>query len=108
MTRILVPRASGVLSALGLAAADRRADAQRTCSATMTRASTRWPTRSARRWAATAELEVAWDVRYRGQSHELTCAAPSATSCASASRRCTRSATATATPTARSSSSPSA
>ena len=30
MTRILVPRASGVLSALGLAAADRRADAQRT------------------------------------------------------------------------------
>src|SRR3954452_10735570 len=30
MTTILVPRASGVLSALGLAAADRRADAQRT------------------------------------------------------------------------------
>ena len=55
MTRILVPRASGVLSALGLAAADRRADAQRTVLGDDdARASTRWPTRSARRWAASA------------------------------------------------------
>jgi N-methylhydantoinase A/oxoprolinase/acetone carboxylase beta subunit len=71
MTKILVPRASGVLSALGLAAADRRADAQRTVlgddhdvealrgevAATL---------------GGDPEIELAWDLRYRGQSHELT------------------------------------
>jgi N-methylhydantoinase A/oxoprolinase/acetone carboxylase beta subunit len=72
MTRILVPRASGVLSALGLAAADRRADAQRTVLhqdepdveglADEVRATL----------GGEPELEAAWDLRYRGQSHELT------------------------------------
>ncbi len=110
MTKILVPRASGVLSALGLAAADRRADAQRTVLGGDDDASRRRAARRGRRGAG----------RRAGDRGRLGPALPrpvaradrprraSATSCASASRRCTRSATATATPTARSSSSPSA
>jgi N-methylhydantoinase A/oxoprolinase/acetone carboxylase beta subunit len=66
IARIVVPRAAGVLSALGLAAADRRRDAARSVllrGAELTD-------------AALAELaggadEVTWDVRYAGQSHEL-------------------------------------
>jgi N-methylhydantoinase A len=76
MTRILVPRASGVLSALGLAAADRRADAQRTVLVGEDELSglDLEPLRAevSRTLGAEPELEVAWDVRYRGQSHELT------------------------------------
>lgn len=64
--RILVPRAAGVLSALGLAAADRRRDRVRSVllrGAALTD-------------AALAELaagadDVTWEVRYVGQSHEL-------------------------------------
>jgi N-methylhydantoinase A/oxoprolinase/acetone carboxylase beta subunit len=62
--RILVPRASGVLSALGLAAADRRRDRARTM--------------FLHGDGLTAEAlavddgEAAYDVRYRGQSFELT------------------------------------
>ena len=75
MTKILVPRASGVLSALGLAAADRRADAAaHGPRPTTTRASTRCATRSRAALGGEPEVEVAWDVRYRGQSHELTVA----------------------------------
>jgi N-methylhydantoinase A/oxoprolinase/acetone carboxylase beta subunit len=71
MTRILVPRASGVLSALGLAAADRRADAQRTVlgddhDVEALRAEV------AATLGGDPEIELAWDVRYHGQSHELT------------------------------------
>jgi N-methylhydantoinase A/oxoprolinase/acetone carboxylase beta subunit len=65
ITRVIVPRAGGVLSALGLAAADRRRDEAQTV---LLRDITD---------AALAELaqdadEVAWDVRYVGQSFELT------------------------------------
>jgi N-methylhydantoinase A/oxoprolinase/acetone carboxylase beta subunit len=66
IARIVVPRAAGVLSALGLAAADRRRDAAQSVllrGAELTD-------------AALAELaggadEVTWDARYAGQSHEL-------------------------------------
>lgn len=66
MTRILVPRASGVLSALGLAAADRRRDRARTV---LLRGEDL--TAEHLREAAGDADEVAWDVRYRGQSFEL-------------------------------------
>ena len=86
MTTILCPRASGVLSALGLAAADRRASEQRTVLlsgegltddalagardelATAARATLRAD--DAR--GSEVEIEVAYEVRYRGQAHELT------------------------------------
>jgi N-methylhydantoinase A/oxoprolinase/acetone carboxylase beta subunit len=66
ITRIVVPRAAGVLSALGLAAAERRRDSAQSVllrGAELTD-------------AALAELagpadEVTWDARYAGQSHEL-------------------------------------
>jgi N-methylhydantoinase A len=75
MTKILVPRASGVLSALGLAAADRRADAQRTVLGDDDAG-----VDALREEVAGAlggeggrvRIEVAWDLRYHGQSHELT------------------------------------
>jgi N-methylhydantoinase A/oxoprolinase/acetone carboxylase beta subunit len=67
MTRIVVPRASGVLSALGLAAADRRRDEARTI---MLHGDAL--TEEALRAAAGDADEVAWDARYRGQSFELT------------------------------------
>ncbi|MFL5846761.1 MAG: hydantoinase/oxoprolinase family protein [Solirubrobacteraceae bacterium] len=57
---VLVPRAGGVLSALGLAAAERREDEVRTVLA---------PVGSP---VEVPEGELAWDLRYRGQAHELT------------------------------------
>jgi N-methylhydantoinase A/oxoprolinase/acetone carboxylase beta subunit len=66
MTRILVPRASGVLSALGLAAADRRRDRARTV---LLRGEA-LDAHALRPRAAGAR--AAYDVRYRGQSFELT------------------------------------
>jgi N-methylhydantoinase A/oxoprolinase/acetone carboxylase beta subunit len=72
MTRILVPRASGVLSALGLAAADRRADAQRTVLGDEDASVDALADEVRAALGGEPELEVAWDVRYRGQSHELT------------------------------------
>ncbi len=75
MTRILVPRASGVLSALGLAAADRRADAQRTVlgGGDGAEQALREEVGAALGGeGGRARIEVAWDVRYHGQSHELT------------------------------------
>jgi N-methylhydantoinase A/oxoprolinase/acetone carboxylase beta subunit len=79
--RVLVPRASGVLSALGLAAAERRAHRQRSVllrGAELTDAALREhaadlgaAARAALRDGG-ARVDVAWDVRYRGQSHELT------------------------------------
>jgi len=65
--RIVVPHAGGVLSALGLAAADRRQDEARTV---LLRGAE--ITREALRDAAAGADEVAWDARYRGQSFELT------------------------------------
>jgi N-methylhydantoinase A/oxoprolinase/acetone carboxylase beta subunit len=74
MRKILVPRASGVLSALGLAAADRRADAQRTVLGDGDREAGVDALRDEVRatLGGEPELEVAWDLRYHGQSHELT------------------------------------
>ena len=109
MTTILCPRASGVLSALGLAAADRRATEQRTvllagdaltdgalatareelagaAHATLGGAQASPAGGAHDRGAAPAgdgaaaaasagaevRLDVAYDVRYRGQAHELT------------------------------------
>jgi len=85
MHRILVPRASGVLSALGLAAADRRATRQRSVLLSGDALSD-----AALAGACAALLEegrmilgdpaavphIAYDVRYRGQSHELTVDGP--------------------------------
>jgi len=79
--RILVPRASGVLSALGLAAADRRATRQRSLllSGTELTDAALADARAALLHEGRAILgdpeatpHVAHDVRYRGQSHELT------------------------------------
>ena len=81
MTTILCPRASGVLSALGLAAADRRATEQRTvllAGRTLTDdalAGARDELAAAARATlgdAGIETDVAYEVRYRGQAHELT------------------------------------
>lgn len=65
--RILVPRTGGVFSALGLAAADRRSDHVQTVLLP----------ESELTGSLLAELisdadQVAWDLRYRGQSFELT------------------------------------
>jgi N-methylhydantoinase A/oxoprolinase/acetone carboxylase beta subunit len=64
MRKILVPRASGVLSALGLAAADRRRDHARTVflHGDDLKAEA----------LAVEDGDAAYDVRYRGQSFELT------------------------------------
>ena len=81
VTRILVPRASGVLSALGLAAADRRVTRQRSvflpavaesdAALAAVRAELLAEAR-ATLGAPGTHVDVAFDVRYRGQSHELT------------------------------------
>ncbi|UTI66962.1 hydantoinase/oxoprolinase family protein [Paraconexibacter antarcticus] len=67
MRRVMVPAAAGVLSALGLAAADQRRDEARTV---MLRGD--GLTAEALRAAAGSGAEVAWEARYAGQSHELT------------------------------------
>jgi N-methylhydantoinase A/oxoprolinase/acetone carboxylase beta subunit len=72
MTKILVPRACGVLSALGLAAADRRADAQRTVLGRDGASVDELRDEVAAALGGEPEVEVAWDLRYGGQSHELT------------------------------------
>jgi N-methylhydantoinase A len=72
MTKILVPRASGVLSALGLAAADRRADAQRTVLGDDDAGVDALREEVVGALGGEPEIEVAWDLRYHGQSHELT------------------------------------
>jgi N-methylhydantoinase A len=81
MRTILCPRASGVLSALGLAAAERRATEQRTVllagdaltdpaleRARDELAQAAWSTLG----SDGGHVELAHDVRYRGQAHELT------------------------------------
>jgi N-methylhydantoinase A len=72
MTKILVPRASGVLSALGLAAADRRADAQRTVLGHGEAGVDALRDEVRATLGGEPEVELAWDLRYHGQSHELT------------------------------------
>jgi N-methylhydantoinase A len=64
--RIVVPRAAGVLSALGLAAAERRRDR---AESVLLRGDA-LTDEGLRELAGDAD-EVTWDVRYVGQSHEL-------------------------------------
>ena len=78
ITRILCPRAGGVLSALGLAAADRRVHAQRTVLGQDPRAAVDELSAEALERLEGAEVEVAYDCRYRGQSYELTVGDPAA------------------------------
>jgi N-methylhydantoinase A/oxoprolinase/acetone carboxylase beta subunit len=66
IARIVVPRAAGVLSALGLAAADRGRDAARSV---LLRGD--GLTDDALTALAGDADEVTWDARYAGQSHEL-------------------------------------
>jgi N-methylhydantoinase A len=73
ITRILIPPASGVLSAVGLAAADRRTHVQRTLllrGAQLTDAALQDAIAQLR--PPGERVEVACDMRYRGQAHELT------------------------------------
>ena len=85
--RILVPRASGVLAALGLVAAPQRRDAQRSvflAGEELTAARIRDEVGALAERALSAlaadgaRLAVTIDARYRGQSFELPVAAPSA------------------------------
>jgi N-methylhydantoinase A/oxoprolinase/acetone carboxylase beta subunit len=91
MRRILLPRASGVLSALGLAAAGRRVNRQRSVllsgaglhDAALDAARRQLDDEARTLLGADGgrpiESEVAFDVRYRGQSHELTVRGPELT-----------------------------
>jgi N-methylhydantoinase A len=81
MRTILCPRASGVLSALGLAAAQRRATEQRTVLLAGDELSDDALARAAADAGAAARdtlgageagVQVSFDARYRGQAHELT------------------------------------
>jgi N-methylhydantoinase A/oxoprolinase/acetone carboxylase beta subunit len=61
ITAVLVPRTGGVLSALGLAAAERREDSVTSVLCVLGEGDIAMP-----------EGDLAFDLRYRGQSHELT------------------------------------
>ena len=78
--RVVCPRASGVLSALGLAAADRRVQQQRTVLGSDPGEAVAVLADQARAQLGddAADVEVAYDCRYRGQSFELTVADPAA------------------------------
>jgi N-methylhydantoinase A len=85
MDRVLVPRAAGVLAALGLVAGERRRDAQRSVLTT----DLAQGERVARELAAEValpggEVRAAYDLRYRGQAFELTIDAPDAEAFAAA------------------------
>ncbi len=77
--RIVVPAAAGVLSALGLAAADRRADAQRTvllrgaelADDALREAHDAVGAERGDLGDDAAALETTWEIRYAGQSYEL-------------------------------------
>jgi N-methylhydantoinase A/oxoprolinase/acetone carboxylase beta subunit len=80
MRRVLVPRASGVLSALGLAAADRRVQLQRTVLGRPYEAAAEDLAGDARERLGVpgAGIETVYDCRYHGQSFELTVEDPAA------------------------------
>ena len=76
MRRILCPRASGVLAALGLVVSERRRDAQRSLVARLQDLTPDVVAELARRareqlGAPAAELRVVAELRYRGQAFEL-------------------------------------
>ncbi|HEX8205686.1 MAG TPA: hydantoinase/oxoprolinase family protein, partial [Solirubrobacteraceae bacterium] len=73
---IVCPRASGVLSALGLAAADRRVDVQRTVLGREYDVDALVAAARDRIGDADAQAEVVYDCRFRGQSFELTVSDP--------------------------------
>jgi N-methylhydantoinase A len=70
--RVVAPRAAGVLSALGLAVAERRADARRTVLGREAPVDELAAEARALLGDEQAETRVAYDLRYRGQSFELT------------------------------------
>jgi N-methylhydantoinase A len=78
--RVLCPRASGVLSALGLAAAERRADAQRSLlrplveldEAALSAEIDALARRASETLGGEGAVRAELDLRYRGQSFELT------------------------------------
>ena len=75
MTRILCPRASGVLAALGLVVSERRRDAQRSVllgGGALTAEALREEIAALAERAGAGELRVRADLRYRGQAFELT------------------------------------
>jgi N-methylhydantoinase A len=79
MRRVLVPRGSGVLSAIGLVAAERRRDVQRSVVRRGTELTQDALSGDVAELAGVAtaglqdpEVRPAFDVRYAGQSHELT------------------------------------
>jgi N-methylhydantoinase A len=74
MTRILCPRASGVLAALGLVVSERRRDAQRSVllsGAELTAAALRGEIAALAERAGPGARRVTAELRYRGQSFEL-------------------------------------
>src|SRR5918997_908153 len=74
MTRILCPRASGVLAALGLVVSERRRDAQRSVllsGSALTAAALRGEIAALAARAGAGELRVRAELRYRGQAFEL-------------------------------------
>ena len=75
---IVCPRAGGVLSALGLAAADRRVDVQRTVLGRDYDLDALTEEARERIGDDDAATEVVYDCRFRGQSFELTVADPDA------------------------------
>ncbi len=74
--RIVCPRAGGVLSALGLAAADRRVDVQRTVLGREYDAGALEREARERIGEPDAQTDVVYDCRFEGQSFELTVADP--------------------------------
>jgi N-methylhydantoinase A len=74
--RIICPRASGVLSALGLAAADRRVDVQRTVLGRELDPGDLVEAARGRLGDPEAGAELVYDCRFRGQSFELSVADP--------------------------------
>jgi N-methylhydantoinase A len=74
MTRILCPRASGVLAALGLVVSERRRDAQRSvllAGAALTAGALREEIAALAERAGGGTLRVTAELRYRGQAFEL-------------------------------------
>ncbi len=83
MTRILCPRASGVLSALGLCASDRRRDTARTVllsgeqlTAERVAAEVAALVKGIGEGLAGAEPQASYEMRYRGQAFELSIPGP--------------------------------
>ena len=85
ITRLLCPRAGGVLSALGMIAAERRRDTAKTVmlrgaelGAERVAAEVEQLRRSVAEGLDDARLEVNYELRYRGQAFELAIAGPAA------------------------------